>query len=158
MDLYFASSNKWNMNRIKTGVAREAGVQLVSTGQYRRHEQRWGTLSNNHQASAGINLHQYPYAIAHLHTLQAHCSTAWSWGFEAALWNLITKSPWTTDSPLLPTIRFNSLQYRGLRRSFVSPSLYLQVHLSIHVPISVSFSWTKRFPWTLSDWPCLLEV
>lgn len=41
------------MNIIKTGVDQEAGVQLVSTGQYRRHEQHWGTLSNNHQASAG---------------------------------------------------------------------------------------------------------
>lgn len=127
----------------------------------------WVTLSSSHQAlSTDLDKHvhkrrrtcaQTPHTLSHTcihyeHTLiripsRADEHTAWSWGFEAALWKLITKSPWTTDSPLLSTIRFNSLQYRGLRRSSMSPHIYLQVCRRIHVAhFCFPFHGLKGFP------------
>ncbi len=88
--------------------------------------------------------------IHYKHTLictHCHSHTAWSWGFEAALWNLITKSPWTTDSPLLSPIRFNSLQYRELQRFSMSPLSTYKCAAEFMWLTSVSFSRTKRFPW-----------
>lgn len=138
---------------MKTGVG---AVQHVSTGQYRRHEQRWGTLSNNHQASAGWDK---PAPLPVCYRTLAYIINTLFHSLKLRIWSCALEPDHkVTLDHRFSTIRSNSLQYRGLWRSFMSPRLYLQVHLSIQVPVSVLFSRTKRFPWTLSDWPRLLKV